>query len=223
MMKTSILNYYNHLAKTYDENRFGNSYGKYIDEQERAFLNSFFRDKSYVKVLDLGCGTGRLLNFATHGADFSEEMLNIARQKYPEKILTKGEISKIPFVDEFDCIFCFHVIMHQNRKETEAFLDECFSKLTKNGTLIFDYPTKNRRKVVSPQEDWHAGNSFTPEEIFKFSQKQWKIKNTAGILLFPIHRIPKKLRRYFLSLDIFLCKTVLKNWASYHIVVLEKI
>jgi 2-polyprenyl-3-methyl-5-hydroxy-6-metoxy-1,4-benzoquinol methylase len=61
-------------------------------------------------------------------------MLNIARKKYPEKILAKGEISKIPFADEFDCIFCFHVIMHQNRKETKAFLDECFSKLTKNGT-----------------------------------------------------------------------------------------
>jgi hypothetical protein len=44
-MKTNILNYYNHLAKTYDENRFGNSYGKYIDEQERAFLNSFFKIK----------------------------------------------------------------------------------------------------------------------------------------------------------------------------------
>jgi hypothetical protein len=36
MMKTSILEYYS-LAESYDENRFGNSYGKYIDQQERAF------------------------------------------------------------------------------------------------------------------------------------------------------------------------------------------
>ena len=150
-------------------------------------------------------------------------MLNIARKKYHEKILAKGEISKIPFADEFDCIFCFHVIMHQNRKETEAFLDECFSKLNKNGTLIFDFPTKNRRKVVSPQEDWHAGNSFTPKEISELAGKRWKIKNSTGILLFPIHRIPKSLRKYFLLLDILLCKTFLKNWASYHIAVLEKI
>ncbi len=223
MMKTSILEYYNNLATTYDENRFGNSYGKYIDEQERSFLNSFFKNKNYSKVLDLGCGTGRLLNFATHGTDFSEEMLTVARQKYPEKTLAKGEISQIPFDNDFDCIFCFHVIMHQNRKETEAFLDECFSKLNKKGTLIFDYPTKNRRKVVSPQEDWHAGNSFKPKEITELSGKRWKIKHTAGILLFPIHRIHKKLRRYFLPLDILLCKTFLKNWASYHIAVLEKI
>ncbi|MDQ1160742.1 ubiquinone/menaquinone biosynthesis C-methylase UbiE [Chryseobacterium sp. SORGH_AS 447] len=223
MMKTSILKYYDNLAANYDENRFGNSYGKYIDQQERSFLNYFFKDKNYSKVLDLGCGTGRLLNFATHGTDFSEEMLNAARQKYPEKILAKGEISQIPFNNEFDCIFCFHVIMHQNKKETEAFLNECYSKLNKNGTLIFDYPTKRRRKVISPQEDWHAGNRFAPKEIAELSEKRWKIKTTTGILLFPIHRIPKGLRKYFLSLDILLCKTFLKNWASYHIAILEKI
>lgn len=222
-MKSSILEYYNNLAGTYDKNRFGNSYGKYIDEQERTFLTSFFKNKKYSKILDLGCGTGRLLNFATHGTDFSEEMLNIAKEKHPEKIIAKGEISEIHFNNEFDCIFCFHVIMHQNKSETQLFLKECHKKLYKNGILIFDYPTKNRRKVGSPQEDWHAGNSFTVSEIRELSEDQWKIKNTTGILLFPIHRLPKSIRKYFLLVDIFLCKTFLKNWASYHIVVLEKI
>ncbi|MFC3159385.1 Methyltransferase domain-containing protein [Chryseobacterium arachidis] len=222
-MKTSILEYYNNLAETYDKNRFGNSYGKYIDQQERKFLTSFFRNKKYSKVLDLGCGTGRLLNFATHGTDFSEEMLNVAKRKHPEKIISKGEISGIPFRDDFDCIFCFHVIMHQSKEETKSFLNECHKKLSKNGTLIFDYPTKNRRKVVSPQEDWHANNSFTSSEISQLSENQFKLKNTTGVLLFPIHRFPKNLRKYFLPLDILLCRTFLKNWASYHIAVLEKI
>lgn len=222
-MKSSILEYYNNLAKTYDENRFGNSYGKYIDEQERNFLTSFFKNKKYSKILDLGCGTGRLLNFATHGTDFSKEMLNIAKEKHPEKIIAKGEISEIPFNNEFDCIFCFHVIMHQNKSETQLFLKECHQKLHKNGILIFDYPTKNRRKVGSPQEDWHANNRFETSEISQLSEDQWKIKNTTGILLFPIHRLPKSIRKYFLPLDIFLCKTFLKNWASYQIAILKKV
>jgi len=79
MINNQIHQYYNNLAKTYDENRFENSYGKYIDAQERYFLNSFFINKNYSNVLDSGCGTGRLLNFATHGSDFSQEMLNIAQ------------------------------------------------------------------------------------------------------------------------------------------------
>lgn len=223
MMKTSILEYYSKLAESYDENRFGNSYGKYIDQQERAFLTSFFKDKNYTKVLDLGCGTGRLLNFATHGTDFSENMLNVARQKYPKKNLAVGEISEIPFEEGFGCIFCFHVIMHQNQEETKAFLNECHQKLSKNGTLIFDYPVKSRKKSVSPQEDWHAGNSFSAVDISELSKDQWKVKNTTGVLFFPIHRFPKAIRRLFLPLDIFFCRTFLRNWASYHITVLEKI
>ncbi|SDJ58408.1 class I SAM-dependent DNA methyltransferase [Chryseobacterium jejuense] len=222
-MKTSILEYYSNLAESYDENRFGNSYGKYIDHQERAFLASFFKDKKYTKVLDLGCGTGRLLNFATHGTDFSENMLKVAHQKHPEKKLAVGEISGIPFHDEFDCIFCFHVIMHQNQEETKEFLNECYQKLNKNGTLIFDYPVKSRKKSVSPQEDWHAGNSFSIADITELSKGQWNVKSTTGILFFPIHRLPKAIRKFFLPLDIFLCRTFLKNWASYHISVLEKV
>jgi hypothetical protein len=65
--------------------------------------------------------------------------------------------------------------------------------------------------------------TVSPKEISELSGKRWKIKNSTGILLFPIHRIPKSLRKYFLPLDILLCKTFLKNWASYQIVVLEKI
>lgn len=222
MMKTSILEYYSSLAESYDENRFGNSYGKYIDQQERAFLTSFFQNKKYTKVLDLGCGTGRLLNFATHGTDFSENMLAVAHQKYPEKNLKTGEISYIPFHEKFDCIFCFHVIMHQTEEETKAFLNECYQRLSEKGTLIFDYPVKNRKKSVSPQEDWHAGNSFSTSAIAALSKDQWKVINTTGVLFFPIHRLPKAIRKFFLPLDIFLCRTFLKNWASYHMTILEK-
>ncbi|MCJ8155160.1 class I SAM-dependent methyltransferase [Chryseobacterium sp. SSA4.19] len=222
-MKKNILNYYNTLAETYDQNRFANSYGQYIDRQERTFLTDFFKDKKYSRVLDLGCGTGRLLNFATHGTDFSEAMLTIAKEKHPEKIIAKGEISAIPFKDEFGCIFCFHVIMHQDIEETRSFLNECYQKLEANGILIFDYPTRGRRKIISPQEDWHANNSFTAEEISKLTKNRFAVKNTTGILLFPIHRCPRGLRKYLLPLDILLCKTFLKNWASYHIAVLEKI
>lgn len=221
-MKTSILEYYNSLAESYDKNRFGNSYGRYIDQQERDFLASFFKDKNYTKVLDLGCGTGRLLNFATHGIDFSENMLKVAHQKHPDKILAMGEISGIPFHEEFDCIFCFHVIMHQNKETTKAFLNECYHKLNTNGTLIFDYPVKSRKKSAAPRKEWHAGNSLSDSDIAELSEDQWRINNTTGVLFFPIHRLPKAIRKFFLPLDIFLCHTFLKSWASYHITILEK-
>ena len=221
-MKHKILHYYNNLAKTYDENRFENSYGSYIDQQERNFLNSFFKDKNFKKILDLGCGTGRLLNFATHGLDFSEEMISVAKGKFKNKIVEIGEISKIPFEVKFDYIFCFHVIMHQSLEETENFLSECSDHLNENGILIFDYPTSFRRRAISEQEDWHANNTFDEEKISELLKNKWEILQSTGVLLFPIQRIPTKMRRFFLSLDQFLCRTFIKKWASYNIVVLKK-
>lgn len=222
MIKNQIHQYYNNLAKTYDENRFENSYGKYIDRQERYFLNSFFRNKNYSNVLDLGCGTGRLLNFATHGVDFSQEMLNIAQAKFPQKTLKIGDISSIPFEEEFDCIFSFHVIMHQTKQETRNFLNECHKKLNNDGISIFDFPTKARKKIPSNQEDWHANNAFSTEEISELLKSNWKIIETKGIMFFPVHRIPKRFRKTFLPLDIMICRTFLKKWASYQIIALKK-
>ncbi|MCW4470491.1 hypothetical protein OGH69_16080 [Flavobacterium sp. MFBS3-15] len=41
-----ILDYYNALAGNYDTNRFGNSYGQFIDRQERQVLDRLVkRDK----------------------------------------------------------------------------------------------------------------------------------------------------------------------------------
>ena len=221
-MKEKILQYYDQLAPTYDENRFENSYGKYIDAQERYFLKSFFSKNKFSKILDLGCGTGRLLDFATHGLDFSTEMLKIAQNKFPDKNLKVGEISKIQFSEKFDCIFSFHVIMHQTRNETELFLKECYKNLDKNGFLIFDFPTKSRSKKENGENSWHAKNVFSEEEISKIVKTNWKIIKKKGVLLFPIHQFPKKLRIFFLPIDILLCHTFLRNWASYQIVILAK-
>ncbi|MFC6269589.1 class I SAM-dependent DNA methyltransferase [Frigoriflavimonas asaccharolytica] len=221
-MKEKFLKYYNQLAPTYDENRFENSYGKYIDAQERYFLNKFFSKNNRTNILDLGCGTGRLLNFATHGLDFSAEMLKVAKEKFADKNLKVGEISSFDFDVKFDCIFCFHVIMHQTKEETGLFLKECSRNLTKNGFLIFDYPTKSRSKKENGENNWHAKNTFSEVEIFNLVENDWKIIEKKGVLLFPIHQISKKLRILFLPLDILLCKTFFKKWASYNIVVLQR-
>ena len=221
-MKQKILKYYDELAPTYDANRFENSYGKYIDAQERHFLKDFFSKNKFSKILDLGCGTGRFLNFATHGLDFSAEMLKLAQEKFPEKLLKVGEISNMQIEEKFDCIFSFHVIMHQTKSETQLFLNECADKLEKNGVLVFDYPIKSRSKAEIGDNNWHAKNTFSDEEILELVKEDWKILETSGILFFPIHQFPNSLRTFFKPLDSFLCQTFLRKLASYNIVVLEK-
>ncbi|HEY9619619.1 MAG TPA: class I SAM-dependent methyltransferase [Crinalium sp.] len=75
-------------------------------------------------VLDLGCGTGRLLNrLAAHfpelrgtGFDFSAEMLRQARRCnrfHPRLIFVPGTADALPFVDDqFDAVFSSISFLH---------------------------------------------------------------------------------------------------------------
>ena len=223
-MIEEIKNYYEDLAPNYDSNRFENSYGKYINIQERKFLTSILPLDKNNKILDLGCGTGRFLEFANYGVDISPKMIEVAKTKFPKKEIIEGSVSSIPFPEKhFDVIYSLHVIMHLNKEITQAFLDETHKKLKSNGKLIFDFPSDKRRRTVNYKaNNWHAANQFSTDEIIKMSETNWELKKHKGILFLPIHRFPNFIRPLLLSIDNFLCNSFLKEYASYIIIELEK-
>lgn len=224
-MFDEIKKYYDDLAENYDNNRFENSYGKYIDVQERTFFKSRITKNENSKILDLGCGTGRFLDFANFGVDISPNMIAESKLKFPNIEFRDGSVSEIPFEDNFfETIFSLHVIMHLNLEITNYFLEESYEKLQDNGRLIFDFPSKKRRKLMNfKSQNWHAANSFYIDEIKKMIQKKWIITNLQGILFLPIHRFPKFSRTFFTKIDTLLCKSFLKEYASYCIIELKKI
>ena len=225
MSTEKIIEYYNQLASDYDENRFGNSYGQFIDFLERKILNKIFKTKSN-KVLDLACGSGRLSNYATSGADASEEMLKIAKKKFPKNEFFLAQSNQLPFENEsFERCFTFHFIMHLNEENFEKTINEVYRILSKNGTFVFDIPVKNRRKILNQNKaDWHAALSFDQKEIEKLINNKFEIKRKFGILFIPIHRIPTQFRKFFLTFDFLLSNFgLLKNFSSYHIYELKKL
>ena len=96
----NIHKYFDDLAADYDRLRFGNTYGQFIDALERPILSSLLQDTSPKDTLDLACGTGRFLSFAGTGVDISQNMLDIAQKKYPEKKLIRSSFDNIPVKDQ---------------------------------------------------------------------------------------------------------------------------
>jgi ubiquinone/menaquinone biosynthesis C-methylase UbiE len=220
---SEITDYYNNIANIYEEDRFNNSYGAFIDSQEKIILNKLLTD-SKANVLDLACGTGRLMHYAQVGVDASEQMVKIAAAKFPQKQIQLADATNTNFDNNrFDVIISFHFLMHLDKQTVAHILIEAYRILKKGGRLIFDIPSKKRRIALNYKaQNWHGAFSFTKEELLQYCNDMFIIKNHYGILFLPLHRIPKSLRKMFLTIDLFLANSFLKNYSSYLIFELEK-
>lgn len=216
-----IIDYYNRIATTYQYHRFNNTYGYFIDFQERKILNKLLKNREG-KIVDLACGTGRLLNYSNYGVDASDKMIEISKQKFPEKTIYLSDASSTPFDNNsIDTIICFHFFMHLNDNKLNEILIECNRILKNNGRLIFDIPSKKRRILFNyfPNE-WHGAYSLSINDINNF--QKFKINKIFGILFLPIHRFPRFIRKYLINIDLFIANSSIKEYSSYLVVELIK-
>jgi SAM-dependent methyltransferase len=130
--------YYNLLYK--DKNYVGEA--DYIDSliQKHSLTHSH-------TVLNLGCGTGKHDNLLAEkgykmtGVDFSTDMLDIARDNYPNIDFHEGDIRTLKLNKTFDVVLSlFHVISYQtlNKDIYDAFLT-AKQHLKVGGIFIFDF------------------------------------------------------------------------------------
>lgn len=216
MKKDEVVSYYDSIADKYDADRFGNTYGKFIDREERILL-----DKLGVRgsgdVLEIACGTGRLLDYATKGLDASENMLSVAKKSHPTIPLTVGDASNTGFAPaSFDTIYSFHLMMHLSVDTIQGIMREAHRILRPGGRLIFDIPSLQRRSLLSKkQPTWHGRTSLTPAMVKEMADGMFDVKSVHGIMMLPIHKFPASKRMSMISLDRALCASPLRNLSSY--------
>lgn len=223
--QSQVVDYYDQLAERYDQERFENSYGSYVDAQERRALRHWLPPTTHANILDLACGTGRLLDMATHGLDASDAMVRIARQKHPSKQVHCGPACELGRLGvQFDAIFCLHLFMHLPRTEIEMLVRCCREGLRPGGLLVFDVPLALRRKLTKFRPvGWHAGTALTHGEVMSFTAHGWRCRTNRGVLFFPIHRAPEKVRRILRWFDDLVCMTPAKRVSSYGLFCFEKV
>ncbi|MFA6466458.1 MAG: methyltransferase domain-containing protein [Patescibacteria group bacterium] len=107
-------NYYNETASRYDEWHIDPPSAKIVDfwnfNNLKKFLKNALPDSQaghLHKSLELGCGTGRLANSLfqisdeVYGVDLSQEVLKIAKDKYPKLILECSEVVNLSYPDNY--------------------------------------------------------------------------------------------------------------------------
>jgi len=96
------------------------------------------------KILDLGCGNGRSLQFLKDkdidyiGVDFSEKLIKIAQQNYPKVKFQVADALNLPFPNNyFDKIYSIAVLHHiPSEKFRIQFFEEARRILKPDGLLI---------------------------------------------------------------------------------------
>ncbi len=133
------------------------------------------------RLLDLGCGNGRLRQFTStdlvrdgdyFGFDLSEELLKIARKKYPRDNFFKGSFANpLPFgADNFNWVISIAAFHHLLcKKEQQVFLKEVYRTLKPGGKVFLTTWVLPKKYFWS---NFWAGRVFTKNWNVPFGKEK---------------------------------------------------
>jgi len=145
------------VAEFYDENCQAFSQTRECWWSDLNFIRKYLKKKG--RILDFGCGNGRLAGFLEEekadleyqGADISQNLIAIAEEKYPQKefiVLKEGE--KLPFENEtFDVVVAIAVFHHLSPAMAEKTLRELKRVLKKDGKIVLTVWHLWKRKYLA--------------------------------------------------------------------------
>ena len=147
-----IKDFFDELANSWDERNSDEAGAKKIVKQFKTRISN--KD-----VLDVGCGTGVLYQPLTNAGaksitaiDLSDEMINLAKEKFPQGNFICEDILKWNTEQMFDTIIMYNVYPHLMDKK--ALVDKIYSLLNAQGTFIVAHGSS--RDTINSHHSSHA-------------------------------------------------------------------
>jgi ubiquinone/menaquinone biosynthesis C-methylase UbiE len=176
--------YYDDFSARYEAQRGGRDPGGYhdlLDELEAGIVERYGRGKD---VLEVGCGTGLLLDrfavFANKvsGIDLSPGMLKLAKERGHD--VREGSATALPFADAtFDVSCSFKVLAHV--KEIDTALSEMTRVVKKGGHIIAEFynPLSFRGLAKRLGPAGAISHNRDESEVFTRFDAPWKVRSMA--------------------------------------------
>ncbi len=186
-------------------------------------IKLLMNDKKLKKVLDVGCGTGKLVEFLTKsgfeafGCDPSTEAIKIAKTINKNRCIKRSSASKLPYKNKiFDIVASISVIEHLTQKETKMFLKETKRVLKDNGYIFLVTPNFSSPARYICGQKWFGYSDpthiqlFTPNSLkavlkqnnfnnIKFRTKiPYRLDSDVYLFFRPLKKLPKPIK-YFLN------------------------
>lgn len=236
MVTTDNREYYDAFAAGYDSKR-GRGYHKLIDDQAAELVRRVGEGK---RVLEVGCGTGLVLERVAHfadeaiGMDLSPAMLERARARGLSVV--EGSATALPFDDEsFDVAYTFKVLAHI--PEADQCLSEMVRVVRPGGHVVFDaYNRQSLRylakRFAGPRSTSRSYDEAaittrfeTPDEVLSYMPDGVRVVGEAGIRVVTIHpallRVPG-LSRLWSALEWRLMDSPLWRYAGFVVYTVQK-
>lgn len=161
-------------SKLYDDKHsFVYSYGESLIKLLEA--------KHKERILDLGCGTGSLTNQINEvtnnciGMDSSLDMVNTAKQQFPELQFFEKDASNFDFKEQFDSIFSnatLHWVL-----DYKSCAESMYRNLKTNGKIVVEFGGKgNIQKIETCLKRHLKKHNYVSQAAFK----QWYFPSIAA-------------------------------------------
>ena len=128
------------------------------DKWRKNFINKFVDPKSKDRILDIGCGTARILNYMPlsicyYGFDFDHKYINAAKKRFSSRgsfICANVKDAKFNNLKSFDIVIAIGVLHHLNNDEVKSLIKLAHKKLKPGGRLITADPCliKNQNPIA---------------------------------------------------------------------------